>query len=55
MRRSTSRRIRPGRPFMESRGYTGRPVTVIGAEEIVGYNMTRIKAALGLSGANEVK
>ena len=44
-----------GQAFMESRGYTGLPVTVIGAEEIVGYNMTRIKAALGLSGANEVK
>jgi len=44
-----------GQAFMESRGYTGLPVTVIGAEEIVGYNMPRIKAALGLSGANEVK
>ena len=28
-----------GQAFMESRGYTGLPVTVIGAEEIVGYNM----------------
>ena len=44
-----------GQAFMESRGYTGLPVTVIGAEEIMGYNMPRIKAALGLSGANEVK
>ena len=44
-----------GQAFMESRGYTGLPVTVIGAEEIVGYNMPRIKAALGPSGANEVK
>ncbi len=37
-----------GQAFMKDRGYTGLPVTVIGGEEIVGYDMPRIKAALGL-------
>lgn len=39
---------RQGQAFMADRGYTGLPVTVIGGEEIVGYNMPKVKAALGL-------
>lgn len=39
---------RAGQAFMKERGYTGLPVTVIGDEEIVGYHMPKIKAALGL-------
>ncbi len=38
-----------GQAFMKKRGYTGLPVTVIGGEEIVGYDMPRIKSALGLA------
>lgn len=37
-----------GQAFMEERGYTGLPVTVIGGEEIIGYDMPKIKAALGI-------
>lgn len=37
-----------GQAFMKDRGYTALPVTVINGEEIVGYDMPRIKAALGL-------
>lgn len=37
-----------GQAFMKLRGYTGLPVTVIDGEEIVGYDMPRIRAALGL-------
>lgn len=44
-----------GQAFMKLRGYTGLPVTVIDGEEIVGYDMPRIKAALGLDGRDEVK
>lgn len=38
---------REGQAFMRDRGYTGLPVTVIGGEEIVGYDMPRIREALG--------
>lgn len=37
-----------GQAFMAQRKYQKLPVTVIDGEEIVGYNMPRIKAALGL-------
>ena len=37
-----------GQDFMRQRGYTGLPVTVVDGTEIVGYDMPRIKAALGL-------
>lgn len=43
-------RDRKGQKFMAKRGYTGLPVTVIDGQEIVGYDMPRIKTALGLSG-----
>ena len=38
-----------GQDFMRQRRYTGLPVTVINGEEIVGYNMPKIKAALGMN------
>ena len=38
-----------GQDFMRQRRYTGLPVTVINGEEIVGYDMPRIKAALGMN------
>lgn len=38
-----------GQAFMSARGYTALPVTVIGETEISGYDMPKIKAALGLS------
>lgn len=37
-----------GQRFMEDRGYTRLPVTVIDGDEIVGYSMPRIRQALGL-------
>ncbi len=37
-----------GKAFMNQRGYTALPVTVIGATEISGYDMPKIKAALGI-------
>lgn len=37
-----------GRDFMDKRGYSKLPVTVIGGEEIEGYDMPKIKHALGL-------
>lgn len=44
-----------GQAFMKLRGYTGLPVTVIDGAEIVGYDMPRIREALGLDGQDEVK
>lgn len=38
-----------GQAFMNARGYTALPVTVIGKTEISGYHMPKIKEALGLS------
>ena len=38
-----------GQAFMAQRKYTALPVTVVGTEEITGYHMPKIKAALGLS------
>lgn len=38
---------REGQLFMEQRGYRALPVTVIDGEEIVGYNMKKIKELLG--------
>lgn len=37
-----------GQAFMQNRGYTALPVTVIGQTEITGYNMNKIKEAFGL-------
>ena len=37
-----------GQAFMNQRGYTALPVTVIGGTEISGYDMPKIKEALGL-------
>lgn len=37
-----------GKAFMNQRGYTALPVTVIGTTEISGYDMPKIKDALGL-------
>ena len=39
-----------GQAFMDRRGYTALPVTVAGDEEIAGYNMPKIREALGLGG-----
>ena len=40
---------RDGQSFMEKRGYRALPVTVVGSVEISGYNMPKIKEALGLA------
>lgn len=37
-----------GQAFMDQRGYTALPVTVIGQTEVSGYDMPKIKKALGL-------
>ena len=37
-----------GQAFMNARGYRALPVTVIGDTEISGYDMPKIKAALGI-------
>lgn len=37
-----------GQAFMNSRKYTGVPVTVIGEEEIVGFNLDRVDEILGI-------
>ncbi len=37
-----------GQAFMRNRGYRGLPVTVISGKEIVGYDMPKIKDALGM-------
>lgn len=37
-----------GKAFMNQRGYTALPVTVIGETEISGYHMPKIKEALGI-------
>lgn len=41
-------RDKDGQAFMNQRGYTRLPVTVIDGEEIEGYDMPRIRAALGV-------
>ncbi len=38
-----------GKAFMNQRGYTALPVTVIGDVEISGYQMPKIREALGIS------
>lgn len=38
-----------GQAFMAQRGYTALPVTVIGDTEISGYDMARVRKALGLN------
>lgn len=37
-----------GKAFMKARGYTGVPVTVIGDEEIVGFDLDRVDKLLGI-------
>lgn len=37
-----------GKAFMKARGYTGVPVTVIGKEEIVGFDLDRVNELLGI-------
>ena len=39
---------REGQKFMNQRGYTRLPVTVIGEQEIVGYDLSAVAEALGL-------
>ncbi|MDO4553622.1 MAG: glutaredoxin family protein [Lachnospiraceae bacterium] len=37
-----------GQKFMNERGYTGVPVTVIKGEEVVGFDLDKINALLGI-------
>lgn len=39
-----------GQKFMNERGYTGVPVTVIQGEEIVGFQLDRVDQLLGIQG-----